>query len=168
MLPSAGNKEDDELYIATGHFVIGWAFMEMAITHWIAAVYHSSANKSDQPLPGDEFKRKTDFLRDQFKKQPRLEPYKRRVISLLDDAGSLFQTRTFVVHGAISDIDMTKRELHFVALRADTKAGIHNQKRHRLTFDRLISDGNKCHAVAGRMMTLTNEFFDAGMVQDKS
>lgn len=163
---SAGNNEDDELYMAIGHFVIGWSFVETSITHWLQFTLTAFGKPSGTPAPGDEFKRKATYLRQQFCENISLKPYSEAAISLLNEAGSLTNTRRFVIHGASLDIDSEKREIHFVLIESDKGLSGYRDQSQRITFDRLIADGRRCHDLANRMMALTKRLLEEGVFKD--
>ena len=153
----------NDLFPAVGQLILCWATFEGCLETWVNSIYHWGGGKSIDPIMPRVYKSKITFLKDSFKKSPKLAPLKDAGLDLLKQAPPLFQIRSTVAHGALSDFEASGDKVMF--LRIDLSKAKDKQIRTEewLTVPDIIDAGFKSIRLARASLIFGNQLDKAIM-----
>jgi hypothetical protein len=150
------------LYSSIGMIVTNWSFVENALDHWTAIVFHDfGGSKIEAEMPR-MFGRKVKFLSKCFRRIEALSPFKDDAMKVIRRACELSDMRHFVVHGVLSGFDAEDSET-FVFRKIDVSE---DKKQHllgemRLPGEHLVMGGTELINMASFAQKVSARLLDA-------
>jgi hypothetical protein len=142
--------------------VTNWSFVENALDHWTAIVFHDFNGASIEKEMPRMFGRKVKFLSKCFRRIEALSPFKEDAMKVIRRCCELSDMRHFVVHGVLSGFDADDNET-FVFRKIDVSE---DKKEHvlgemRLPGDHLVIAGTELIQMAAFAQKVSARLLDA-------
>lgn len=154
---SSPETDDDTLksfYLASGMIVVDWAQVEQMLDVIVNLIYIDLGGKTvakQQRIPR-MLKEKIKFLKRCFAELTDLEQCRKEGETLLNNFNNLSERRHGLIHGALSDFDLTDGRFTFTKM--DDEEDYHTFRRFNFDaemFEKLIKELGNLQYAAGRV-----------------
>lgn len=143
-------------YTTVGLFVANWAFVEIALDHWITIIFRSAGGKHVEREMPRALSRKLKFLRRCTRQIDALAPYSKQALRYMTRPGELAKTRQFVVHGVLANFDADYMLISFVKIDTAPDKTEHIVSELIIPVQDLLNQGVECMNLASDMFDLAH------------
>ena len=145
-------------YTTVGLFVANWAFVEIALDHWITIIFRSAGGKHVEREMPKALSRKLKFLRRCIRRIDALAPYSEQALRYMTRAGELAKTRQFVIHGVLTNFDENHMLIGFVKIDSAPDKTQRIISELIIPVQDLLNQGVECMDLASDMFDLAHRF----------